>query len=342
MKPWLEPGYAEPGEKEHIVSQEQMEVIHKEALCINCGCCVSECNSMESDPEFFGPAALAKGMRFVGDARDQADDRAARALQRRARDLGLHALLLLHRALPEGRRPARRDREARRRGDEARHRPRHGREAREVVRQVGGDDRLAARDGARAEDAGHRLARSSRSKFAMGLREEGKVPLPFPPHVAKDVAEARALHDLVREQGRDGALGIVQGEKAIERIEFAERPDAQARSPERAGEERGDEARRVLQGLPRVAVREGARHLDAGARAQARARAGRARVGHVLRRRRHPRGRARLLPAPERPHPRLRGADRLGHADDDLQRLHAQPPAGELAAEERRRRSASA
>ena len=47
-------------------------MIHKEALCINCGCCVSECNSMESDPEFFGPAALAKGMRFVGDARDHA------------------------------------------------------------------------------------------------------------------------------------------------------------------------------------------------------------------------------------------------------------------------------
>ena len=47
-------------------------MIHKEALCINCGCCVSECNSMESDPEFLGPAALAKGMRFVGDARDQA------------------------------------------------------------------------------------------------------------------------------------------------------------------------------------------------------------------------------------------------------------------------------
>src|SRR5439155_688347 len=32
----------------------------------------SECNSMESDPEFFGPAALAKGFRFVGDTRDQA------------------------------------------------------------------------------------------------------------------------------------------------------------------------------------------------------------------------------------------------------------------------------
>ena len=27
-----------------------MNPIHKEALCIMCGCCVSECNSMESDP----------------------------------------------------------------------------------------------------------------------------------------------------------------------------------------------------------------------------------------------------------------------------------------------------
>src|SRR5438045_8297867 len=42
----------------------------KEALCINCGCCVSECNSMESDPLFTGPQALAKGFRFVGDPRD--------------------------------------------------------------------------------------------------------------------------------------------------------------------------------------------------------------------------------------------------------------------------------
>src|SRR6476659_504688 len=43
--------------------------IGKEALCIMCGCCVSECNSMESDPDFLGPAALAKAQRFVGDQR---------------------------------------------------------------------------------------------------------------------------------------------------------------------------------------------------------------------------------------------------------------------------------
>ena len=72
MKPWLETGYEEIPEKEFVVSQERMNPIHKEALCIMCGCCVSECNSMESDPEFFGPAALAKGFRFVGDPRDRA------------------------------------------------------------------------------------------------------------------------------------------------------------------------------------------------------------------------------------------------------------------------------
>ena len=72
VRPWLETGYDEPPETENIVSQERMNVVRKEALCIQCGCCVSECNSMESDPEFTGPAALAKAMRFVGDPRERA------------------------------------------------------------------------------------------------------------------------------------------------------------------------------------------------------------------------------------------------------------------------------
>ena len=38
--------------------------------CIHCGVCVSACLSMEVDPEFVGPAALAKAYRFVGDPRD--------------------------------------------------------------------------------------------------------------------------------------------------------------------------------------------------------------------------------------------------------------------------------
>jgi hypothetical protein len=47
--------------------------------------------------------------------------------------------------------------------------------------------------------------------------------------VAAEVDEARALYDIVKTQGRDGALGIVQGEHALERIEFHEKqkaPDA--------------------------------------------------------------------------------------------------------------------
>jgi hypothetical protein len=57
------------------------------------------------------------------------------------------------------------------------------------------------------------------ARFALKLARVGKVPVPFPPHVAKDVVEARRLRDLVGEQGRDGYAGIVQGERALARLE---------------------------------------------------------------------------------------------------------------------------
>jgi hypothetical protein len=63
----------------------------------------------------------------------------------------------------------------------------------------------------------------------MGLLRHGKVPLPVPPHVAEGVKESRALYDLVKEQGRDGALGIVQGEKALSRLEHEH--DGEERDP---------------------------------------------------------------------------------------------------------------
>jgi succinate dehydrogenase / fumarate reductase iron-sulfur subunit len=57
-------------------------------------------------------------------------------------------------------------------------------------------------------------------KFAMSLARHGKVrPVPVP-HVAKDVNEARALYNIVKSQGVEGAAGIVQGEKALKNIEF--------------------------------------------------------------------------------------------------------------------------
>src|SRR5688500_3545394 len=66
-------------------------------------------------------------------------------------------------------------------------------------------------------------------KFAMGLLKHGKVPPPVPPHVAKHVDEARALYDLVGQQDRQGADGIVQAEKALSRLEL--HADGEPRDP---------------------------------------------------------------------------------------------------------------
>src|SRR5437016_11711370 len=50
--PWLRPGYEQPEDgREYRITQERMNHIHKESLCINCGCCVSECNAMAAGPE---------------------------------------------------------------------------------------------------------------------------------------------------------------------------------------------------------------------------------------------------------------------------------------------------
>ena len=70
VKPFLDSSDVEAPEREWRVTPTQAALISKESLCIMCGCCVSECNSMESDPDFLGPAALAKAYRFVGDVRD--------------------------------------------------------------------------------------------------------------------------------------------------------------------------------------------------------------------------------------------------------------------------------
>jgi succinate dehydrogenase / fumarate reductase iron-sulfur subunit len=67
--PWLLPE-GDPPEREYIVEPESMIDITQSMACIHCGACVSACLSMEVDPDFIGPAALAKAYRFVGDPRD--------------------------------------------------------------------------------------------------------------------------------------------------------------------------------------------------------------------------------------------------------------------------------
>ena len=69
VTPWLLP-HGDPPEREYVVDPESMIDITQSMACIQCGACVSSCLSMEADPDFIGPAALAKAYRFVGDPRD--------------------------------------------------------------------------------------------------------------------------------------------------------------------------------------------------------------------------------------------------------------------------------
>ena len=71
------------------------------------------------------------------------------------------------------------------------------------------------------------------TRFALGLARKGKVPTPFPPHVAKDVRESRRLHDLLHEQDQRGFAGIVQGEAAMAKLAHGHHDDA--RDPYGAG-----------------------------------------------------------------------------------------------------------
>jgi succinate dehydrogenase / fumarate reductase iron-sulfur subunit len=69
VTPWLVNKQPVP-EREYIVPHDNMVDVTQTMACIQCGACVSDCLSMEIDPLFAGPAALAKAYRFVGDPRD--------------------------------------------------------------------------------------------------------------------------------------------------------------------------------------------------------------------------------------------------------------------------------
>src|SRR5687768_3574786 len=71
--PWLLPE-GDPPEREYVVPPDTMMDVTQAMACIQCGVCVSACLSLEVDPDFIGPAALAKAYRFVGDPRDAFDE----------------------------------------------------------------------------------------------------------------------------------------------------------------------------------------------------------------------------------------------------------------------------
>jgi succinate dehydrogenase / fumarate reductase iron-sulfur subunit len=221
VKPYLEPSPAVPADgKEYVIPQARMNAIHKEALCINCGCCVSECNAMESSPEFLGPQALAKAMRFVGDPRDGDERGRLEGLN------GEHGIwectrcYFCNERCPKGVDPrdaiAKLGAESIKEGIDADMGAKHAKWFVTSARTTGWlrEAELVPRTQGLVEAI-------RQTRFALDLAKHGKAPKPFPPHVAKDVREAQLLYELVRLQGRRGYEGIVQGEHALSRIEMA-------------------------------------------------------------------------------------------------------------------------
>jgi succinate dehydrogenase / fumarate reductase iron-sulfur subunit len=236
VKPRLDPGYDEGAEKERIVFQQQMNAIHKEALCIMCGCCVSECNSMESDPEFLGPAALAKGFRFVGDPRDHAEVARLNRLNQEHGIWDCTRCYFCNERCPKGVDP--RDAIAKLGAESIALKIDHDMGAKHAKWFVKSAETTGwLRETELVPKTQGTIAAIKQIGFALNLAKHGKVPSPFPPHVAKDVKQARALHDLVRQQGFDGAAGIIQGEHALAQIEHVVEADPEAH--EGSGGERG-------------------------------------------------------------------------------------------------------
>jgi succinate dehydrogenase / fumarate reductase iron-sulfur subunit len=173
---------------------------------------------MESDPDFLGPAALAKGMRFVGDARDGAT---IERLEKYSEPHGLWdctRCYFCNERCPKGVDPrdaiAKLGAEAMKNGIDRDMGAKHAKWFVTSAKTTGW-----LRETELVPKTQGIVSSIKEMKFAMGLALKGKVPPPFPPHVAAEVEESRALYDLVKSQDRNGAAGIVQGEKALGRIE---------------------------------------------------------------------------------------------------------------------------
>lgn len=69
---WVKSSFSEGefGCKEHLVKEEQFEVIDRATDCILCGACYSECSMLEANPRYISPLVLLKAFRMNNDTRD--------------------------------------------------------------------------------------------------------------------------------------------------------------------------------------------------------------------------------------------------------------------------------
>jgi succinate dehydrogenase / fumarate reductase iron-sulfur subunit len=219
VDPYLKPGYnVPPAGRENILPPSQVAAIHKESLCINCGACVSECNAWESSPEFLGPQALAKAMRFVGDPRDGAKNARLEAVNDQHGIWECTRCYFCNERCPKGVDPrdaiAKLGAESIKEGIDRDMGAKHAKWFVTSAKTTGWlrETELVPKTQGIVEAV-------KQTRFALGLAKHGKVPTPFPPHVAKDVQESRRLHDLLyAQEDLRGYAGIVQGEKGLAKL----------------------------------------------------------------------------------------------------------------------------
>jgi succinate dehydrogenase / fumarate reductase iron-sulfur subunit len=210
VKPYLDEGDGDAPVKEWRVQQAELDRIMKEALCIQCGCCVSECQSMEADPDFLGPAALAKAARFVGDVRDRGGK------QRLELYNGPHGVwdctrcYFCQERCPKGVDP--RDAIAKVGAaiyQEGMHSDKGARHAKVFVKSTHQTGYLLETNLV-PETVGAVNAIKD-IPFALQLVRVGKVPNPLMPHKAKKLDEVRKLHRLIEKQEKEARAAAKAG-----------------------------------------------------------------------------------------------------------------------------------
>jgi succinate dehydrogenase / fumarate reductase iron-sulfur subunit len=210
IKPYLDDGGEDPPVREWRVQQHQLDQIMKEALCIQCGCCVSECNSMEADPDFLGPAALAKAARFVYDIRDRGGKQRLELYNSYHGVWDCTRCYFCNQRCPKGVDPrdaiakvgARIYQEGMRDDKGARH-------AKVFVESTYKTGYLLETNLV-PETVGP-IAAIKEIPFALKMVRAGKVPNPLRPHKADKLDEVRRLEKLVAEQEREELQEVKRG-----------------------------------------------------------------------------------------------------------------------------------
>src|SRR2546425_8573718 len=156
---------------------------------------------MESDPEFLGPAALAKGMRFVGDVRDKADIERLNSYNEEHGIWDCTRCYFCNERCPKGVDP--RDAIAKLGAESVKQGIDHdlgAKHAKWFIRSTETTGWL--RETELVPKTQGIVSAIKQTGFALKLARHGKVPPPFPPHVAAEIGRASCREKSVDLGGR--------------------------------------------------------------------------------------------------------------------------------------------